>query len=160
MNLLINTPQKIKVRNETFIKDEFGLTLNQWLEIFKELGPPSNKFKSSWNIDNPTCSWCGGVTSSLRLSGKVPSGYIPCRNTKDIGGHYYFVNPNSKEVIDLTIYQMGEEYKYDYLEFDQVFMNVYSKTIKLFMQKMNMKVDSKYFRIIKSKNGVEYISKC
>ena len=155
----INTKKQIELRNEQFLKDTFGLSVNEWIEVFKELGPPINKFKSNWNLSNPTSAWCGGVTSSLRLSGRIPKGYIPCRNTKDKGGHYYFVNPSTKEIIDLTIYQMKGEYQYDYLAFDQIFMNVYSKSMKAFMNKMNLKVNPGIFKISKSSNGVEYISK-
>ena len=155
----VNSRKKIENRNEQFLKEEFSLSIEEWFEIFKELGPPNNKFKSNWNFNNPTSSWCGGVTSSLRLSGKIPKGYIPCRNTNDKGGHYYFVNQTTKEIIDLTIYQMKGEYQYDYLAYDQIFMNVYSKTMKTFMNKMNLKVNPKLFKINKSSNGVEYISK-
>ena len=155
----INSKKEIEKRNEYFLKDVFGLSVNEWIEIFRNLGPPNNKFKSNWNLNNPTSSWCGGVTSSLRLSGKIPKGYIPCRNTNDKGGHYYFVNQTTKEIIDLTIYQMKEEYQFDYLAYNQIFMNVYSKTIKAFMNKMNLKVNPKLFKITKSSNGVEYISK-
>jgi hypothetical protein len=155
----INSKKEIEKRNEAFLKNVFGLSVNEWLEIFKNIGPPNNKFKSNWNLNNPTSSWCGGVTSSLRLSGKTPEGYIPCRNINDKGGHYYFVNQTTKEIIDLTIYQMKGEYQYDYLAYDQIFMNVYSKTMKTFMNKMNLKVNPKLFKINKSSNGVEYISK-
>ncbi len=155
----LNSRREIEKRNEQFLKCEFGLTKQEWIEIFKELGPPSNKFKNNWNLNNPTSSWCGGVTSSLRLSGRIPKGYIPCRNSEDKGGHYYFVNISTNEIIDLTIYQMEGEYNYNYLSFDQIFMNVYSKTIKTFMNKMNLKVNPKIFKITKKSNGVEYISK-
>lgn len=155
----INSKNEIEKRNETFLEDVFGLSVNEWIEIFKNLGPPNNKFKSNWNLNNPTSSWCGGVTSGLRLSGIAPKGYIPCRNRNDEGGHYYFINQTTNEIIDLTIYQMKGEYQYDYLAYDQIFMNVYSKTIKMFMSKMNLKVNPKLFTIKKSSNGVEYISK-
>ena len=54
---------------------------------------------------------------------------------------------------------MEGKYKYDYLVYDQIFMNVYSKTMKAFMNKMNLKVNPKLFKITKSSNRVEYISK-
>ena len=46
----LNSKKEIEKRNEYFLKDVFGLSVNEWIEIFKNLGPPNNKFKSNW--------WC------------------------------------------------------------------------------------------------------
>lgn len=154
INIDLNHRSNIEKRNEIFLKEEFNLSLEQWFEKFRELGPPSNKFKDQWSLQNPTRSWCGGVTSGLRLSGRIPKGYIPCRNKVD--PHYYFINPKTNEIIDLTVYQMDGEYGYDYLNYSQQFMNVLSKTIKLFLGKFNLDIDKNQFAINTVKK-VDYI---
>jgi hypothetical protein len=155
-NLPINHRKNIEKRNQKFLKDEFSLEVSDWIENFKILGPPDNKYEDFWNINNPTRSWCGGVTSALRLCNKVPANYIPCRNRID--PHYYFVNPKTNEVIDLTIYQMADEYEFDYLNYNQNFMNVLSKTIKKIISHFKLQIDNSKFEI-KKVNGVDYIKK-
>ena len=74
-------------------------------------------------------------------------------------GNYIFILLFFNFLFTLIYKAMKGEYQYDYLAYDQIFMNVYSKTMKAFMKKMNLKVNPKLFIITKSSNGVEYISK-
>jgi len=147
----MNSRAKVTERNKKFLKECFGWTEENWLDFMREVGPPLNKYGANPDPTNPTKGWCGGVTMALRLSGKVPEGYIACR--QKIDPHYYMINPITKEVIDLTIYQMKEEYEHDYTDYSRRFMNVLSLSVSMLMQKLNLEIDPNKFYIIKKRQN-------
>jgi hypothetical protein len=152
----MNSRKNIIKRNRDYLSNYFSMSENQWLEFMKLVGKPDNKFGASWSPENPTSGWCGGVTMALRISGKIPEGYIACRQKDD--AHYYIVNPSTEEVIDLTIYQMSGEYEHDYLEYNIRFMNVLSKNVKKLLKALDLKIDESKF-ILNRKNNHDYICK-
>ncbi|MBX3007668.1 MAG: hypothetical protein KF816_06525 [Melioribacteraceae bacterium] len=91
------------------------MTELKWLDVLINVGPPIEKYAKEWCLNNPSAGWCGGVTRALKILNKIPFGYKICRQKDD--PHYYFINPGTNEVIDLTIYQMKNEYEHDYLDY-------------------------------------------
>lgn len=89
----INSRKEIIQRNRKYLMDNFKMEEKDWLNFLRTVGPPLNKYGRNWNQNNPTQGWCGGVTMALRLSGKVPEGFIPCRHKSD--AHFYMINPTS-----------------------------------------------------------------
>ena len=147
----MNSRAKVIERNKKFLKECFGWTEENWLNFMHEVGPPLNKYGINPDPANPTKGWCGGVTRALRLSGKVPEGYISCRQKND--PHYYLINPISQEVIDLTIYQMKEDYEHDYTDYKRTFMNVLSNSVSMLMKRLDLKIDTSKFCIVKKKQS-------
>lgn len=145
----MNSRKKIIERNREYLKNTFNWEENQWFEFLREVGPPLNEFGNNPDQNNPTKGWCGGVTMALRLSGKVPKGYLACRNKND--PHFYMINQASNEVIDLTIYQFDGEYQHDYTEYNQRFMNVLSNSVALLMDRWNLDIDPTKFYTVKKR---------
>lgn len=145
----MNNRKEITERNRIYLKDYFKMEENDWLDFLRNVGPPLNVYGLNWSPNNPAQGWCGGVTMALRLSGKVPDGYIPCRHKSE--AHFYMINPNSKKVIDLTIYQFEGEYKFDYTDYQERFMNVLSNSVSMLMDKLGLKIDSNKFYTVKKK---------
>ena len=152
----MNSRKEIISRNRKYLEGQLNMTENEWLEFLKNVGKPLNGFGNDWTPENPSCAWCAGVTSALRLSGKIPDGYVPCRNKEKDGRHYYMINPNTNEVIDLTIYQIDGEYEYDYSIYSRQFGNVLSKNTKKMLDALRFEIDTTKFTIYR-KNNYDYI---
>lgn len=153
----INKRKEVVRRNKEYLKKHFKMSEREWFDFMKNYGPPRKEFSTNWNDKNPTSGWCGGVTNSLRLSGKVPDGYIACRQKKD--RHYYMINPGTGRAIDLTIYQFNNEYSFDYRDYTKSFMNVLSHDVKYLMKALGLKIDRTKFKTKKGKNGLTFIIK-
>ena len=151
----MNSRKEIIIRNRKYLDEYLNMTENEWFNLLRDIGKPDNHGQD-WSYDNPTCGWCGGVTNALRLSGRVPDGFIACRHKFD--GHFYMINPTTKEVIDLTIYQNKGEYKHDYSLYIQKFMNVLSKNVKKILQALDLKIDKTKFTLYRKPN-YDYIRK-
>jgi hypothetical protein len=151
----MNYRKDIINRNREYLKKYFDLTEEQWLALMRNVGKPEN-YGEDWSINNPTRGWCGGVNSALRLSGKIPEGFVACRNKID--SHFYMVNPKTNEVIDLTIYQINGEYGYDYFNYHQKFMNVLSKNVSRILNALDLKIDKSKYTLFE-KNKKNFIKK-
>ena len=153
----MNSKKEITIRNRQYLKKYLNMSEKEWLDIFKNrIGRRSNKYGDDWTPENPTRGWCGGVTMALRLSGKFPPNFIACRNNTD--PHYYLINPNNNEVIDLTNYQMEGDYEHDYSNYNKKFINVRAKDVSKLMDILNLEIDKSTFRI-ELKSNKEFIQK-
>lgn len=154
----MNSRKKIETRNKKYLKYYFNMSPKEWLNRLKIAGPPQNEFAKSWSLINPTGGWCGSVTKALMLSGKVPDGFIPCRNKLD--AHFYMINKETQEVIDLTVYQMPGEYKFDYTDYktNHLFFPLVNKSTRILMRTLKLKIDKSRFET-HEKRGIEYYKK-
>ncbi len=151
----MNTRRKIETRNRNFLKTYLNMSQTRWHNILKQVGPPKKEFSKYWTPNNPSSGWCGSVTKALMLSGKIPPGYIPCKHKTD--AHYYFINPDTEKVIDLTIYQMAGEYENDYTNFcKRIFRPVVDIHTSRLMQKLDLKLDYSNFKFSKHNNTITY----
>ena len=153
----MNSRKEIISRNRKYLEEYLHMTENEWLEFLKNVGKPLNNFGKEWTPENPSRGWCAGVTKSLRWSGKIADGYIPCKNKQDTDGHFYMINPITNEVIDLTIYQLPGEYPYDYSDYSKSLgRTIFSKNIKKMFNALDLKLDKTKF-ILNRKNNLEFI---
>ena len=142
----MNSRKSIEKRNEEFLKSKFGLSVKAWFKLMKSAGYPPPKYSGGWAENNPTWGWCGSVTNALYFSSNLPDGYIKCKNIDC--QHFYFINPVTNEVIDLTIYQFEGEFEFDctYYTRKAGMRNRSSKYAKIIMSKLGVKLDSnKYY---------------
>ena len=154
----INSRNKIEKRNEKYFKEYLNLTKDEFFEKLIKAGKPKGYGDGKWSESNPTAGRCGSVINALRLSNKVPPNYIPCgQNERSGGSHFYFVNPLTREVIDPTVYQMDKEYIYE--DWHTRFLPQLSKNVKDTLVALELSIDENKFKIKKSKNGIEIITK-
>ena len=155
-----NSRNRILQRNQSYLKETLNLSEKGWLNLLAKAGIPS-PYGERWSVNNPSAGWCGGVTRALQLAGKTPKDYVACSCKTD--AHYYFINPDTREVIDLTIYQFEGEYhdisgQPDYTQYHTRFMNVLSKNVRSILEVLDLEIDSKIFKIKVSRNR-QYVSK-
>ena len=153
-----NTRNEIRKRNAEFLMSKLGMSEQEWLNFLKhKVGAPINDYTADWTPDNPARGWCNGVSCAFYYSGNMPEGYSVCKQRED--AHYYFINPSTKEVIDLTLYQSEGEYPHEYTEYNRTTgYPVFSKNLKKIMNALNWEIDKTKFTI-NVKNGVENIKR-
>lgn len=151
----MNTRHQITLRNRSYLHQYLNLSEEEWLDTLRKVGPPTKKYAKKWSESNPASGWCGGVTNTIRLINRIPNGYVACKNRLD--PHFYFINPITLEVVDLTIYQMSSEYEHDYTDYTtkQLFMNVLPNHVEKLINFLELKVDDSLYELIKKK--VTYI---
>jgi hypothetical protein len=99
----INSKKEVEKRNEKFLKEFLDLTLEEYFAKMRLAGKPKKFANGIWSDLNPTAGRCGSVIGALRISNKIPKGYIPCGQKEAEGGsHFYMINPITNEVIDPT----------------------------------------------------------
>ena len=159
MNIQQNSNSRIDIdlRNEIFFK-YLGISKNDFFNRLIKIGKPLKFGDGKWSESNPTAGRCGSVVNAIRLANKIPQGYIACGQSEIGGGsHYYFVNPDTKEVIDPTCYQMEDEYNYDI--YHKSFFPQVSKNVQDTMKALDLEIDETIFNIKKSTSGVITVSK-
>jgi len=154
----MNNRKEIDERNKVFFIDHLKISKEEFLDKMRQAGKPKNGFgEGRWSNENPTAGRCGSVVNALRLSGKVPDGYVACgQNDKD-GSHFYFINPNTGEVIDPTCYQMNDEYEYG--KYHKKFYPQVGKNVLDIMEVLNLKIDETKFIKKKDSRGTLIVSK-
>ncbi|MBC8394454.1 MAG: hypothetical protein H8E17_18040 [Deltaproteobacteria bacterium] len=93
---------------------KFGISLEQLCNALLRVGPSALKedLQSKWTPDNPCCCFCYRVTEAIVKSRKVPEGF-DLMLKKDNGGHWFFKNLKSGEILDPTADQFEDGYEYD-----------------------------------------------
>ena len=107
----MNNFKEIDKRNIKYFKEYLNISKEEFFDKMKQAGKPK-RFGEGWSEDNPTAGRCGSVVNAIRLSGKIPEGYIACGQNDNGGSDYYLINPNTGKVIDPTCYQMEGDYEY------------------------------------------------
>jgi len=154
----INSRENIEVRNEKYFKEYLNLSKKEFFNKLAKAGKPKGFGDGKWSTSNPTAGRCGSVINALRLANKIPINYIPCgQNEKTGGSHFYMINPSTMEVIDPTVYQMDKEYNYK--DYHTRFLPQLSKNVKDTLAALELNIDKNKFKIKKSKNGTELITK-
>jgi hypothetical protein len=154
----INSRKEIEKRNEIFFKEILNLSLEEYLEKMIRAGKPKKYAHDHWSKQNPTAGRCGSVIGALRISNKIPPGYIPCGQKEAGGGsHFYMINPKTKEVIDPTVYQMNKEYDYD--NYHTRFLPQLSSNVSDILSEFNLSIDNLIFEKRTDKRGVTLICK-
>jgi len=153
-----NDRKAIEKRNVWLFKDYLGLTTNEFFQRMASIGKPKGFGDGKWSISNPTAGRCGSVVNALRISGKIPDGYIACGQKEKSGGsHFYLINPTTKEIIDPTIYQMDEDYSYE--NHHTKFLPQLSKNVKDTMRILGLEIDKDKFIMSVTSKGVTIIKK-
>ncbi len=154
----INSRKEIEKRNLTFFKEILNMNLDEYFEKMKSAGKPKKYAHGKWSEQNPTAGRCGSIIGALRISNKIPEGYIPCGQKEAGGGsHFYMINPISKEVIDPTVYQMIEEYNYE--NYHTRFLPQLSSNVSDILDVFNLSIDTEIYETKKDSRGVTLICK-
>jgi len=152
----INSRNKIIERNRIFFSKYLNMTENEFFNRLSLAGPPKGFATKVWSTKNPTAGRCGSVINALRLSSKLPIGFIACgQNEKSGGSHYYLINPITNEVIDPTVYQMDKPYTYE--KFHTKFLPQLSENVKKTLKALDLEIDKSKFTVTKSKSGTDII---
>ena len=155
---IINSRIEIEKRNEIFFKETLNLSLEDYLKKMIRAGKPKKYAHDHWSEQNPTAGRCGSVIGALRISNKIPAGYIPCgQKEADGGSHFYMINPKTKEVIDPTVYQMTKEY--DYENYHTRFLPQLSANVSDILNEFDLSIDNLIFEKKTDKRGVTLICK-
>ena len=154
----INSRIEIEKRNEIFFKETLNLSLEDYLKKMIRAGKPEKFAHDRWSEQNPTAGRCGSVIGALRISNRIPAGYIPCGQKEvDGGSHFYMINPKTKEVIDPTVYQMTKEY--DYENYHTRFLPQLSANVSDILKEFDLSIDNLIFEKKTDKRGVTLICK-
>jgi hypothetical protein len=154
----INSKKEVEKRNEKFLKEFLDLTLEEYFAKMRLAGKPKKFANGIWSDLNPTAGRCGSVIGALRISNKIPKGYIPCGQKEAEGGsHFYMINPITNEVIDPTNYQMKKEYNYE--NYHTRFLPQLSKNVSDILTALELKIDQEKYQIKLDKRGVTLICK-
>jgi len=152
----MNSRKEIEAKNEVLFKEYLKMNKEEYFNKLRQIGKPK-RFGEGWNDDNPTKGRCGSVVNALRLSGKVPDGYVACgQNDKD-GSHFYFINPNTGKIIDPTCYQMNDEYEYG--KYHKKFYPQVGKNVLDTMNILGLEIDETKFKTKKDSRGTLIVSK-
>ena len=106
---------EILQENNAYLKEHFGLNVDEFLSIMGNAGP-SNVFKKkhpdyNWKPDNPTEGWCAQLNRFLKDFNHLPKGFQVFKNNN--GLHYYLYD-GKNTIIDLTIYQFSGKQSINY----------------------------------------------
>ena len=154
----INSRKEIERRNLYFFKEVLNISIEEYFEKMIRAGKPKKYANGKWSKQNPTAGRCGSVIGALRISNKIPEGYIACGQKETGGGsHFYMINPISKEVIDPTVYQMTEEYNYE--NYHTRFLPQLSGNVSDILNVFNLSIDTEIFETKKDSRGVTLVCK-
>lgn len=154
----LNNRKEIEKRNEFLFKEILKMTKSDYFNKLASIGKPKGFGEGKWSLKNPTAGRCGSVINALRLSNRIPKGYIACGQNQSGGGsHYYLVNPATSEVIDPTCYQMDEDFIYE--NYHTKFLPQLSKNVMETLKALELVVDKNIFQIKTDSRGVQTISK-
>ena len=154
----MNSRKEIEAKNEVLFKEYLKMNKEEYFNKLRQIGKPKGGFGGDkWSDENPTAGRCGSVVNALRLSGKVPDGYVACgQNDKD-GSHFYFINPNTGKIIDPTCYQMNDEYEYG--KYHKKFYPQVGKNVLDTMNILGLEIDETKFKTKKDSRGTLIVSK-
>lgn len=154
----INSREEIERRNLIFFKEVLNISLEEYFEKMISAGKPKKYANGKWNKENPTAGRCGSVIGALRVSNKIPKGFIACGQKEASGGsHFYLINPISKAVIDPTVYQMTGEYQYE--NYHTRFLPQLSSNVSDILNVFNLSIDNEIFEVKKDGRGVTLVCK-
>jgi hypothetical protein len=153
-----NDRKTLEKRNNQYFNDYLGMNLSDYFNKMASIGKPKGFGDGKWSVSNPTAGRCGSVVNSLRISGKIPDGFIACGQKEKSGGsHFYLINPDSNEVIDPTVYQMEDDYCYE--NYHTKFLPQLSKNVKDTMEVLGLVIDKNKFIKTTTSKGVTIIKK-
>lgn len=97
-----------------------GITRDSLMDALRRVGPVALHVsrRRLWNSNVPASQFCYRVCEAVVRADRVPIGYQLFRKADGDGSHYFFMNPQTGKILDLTADQFvsteGKPLGYDY----------------------------------------------